>query len=58
MLAAMAVPERGVLILYCGKRHTNLRYTDLAEQIGERGQRGSRLPRGFQKVDGVEVQTR
>jgi topoisomerase-4 subunit A len=38
-----------------GKRHIKLKAADLEHYIGERGRRGSKLPRGFQKVDGVEV---
>ncbi len=57
MIAAVSVPAGGVLTLYCGKRHMNLRYADLAAQLSERGKRGGRLPRGFQNVDRVEVET-
>jgi hypothetical protein len=32
-----------------------LSYRELAEYRGERGQRGGVLPRGWRKVDGVEV---
>lgn len=58
MIAALSIPEGGVLTLYCGKRHMNLRYSDLLAQLGERGRRGNRLPRGFQNVDRAEVETK
>jgi len=58
MVAALSVPEGGVLTLYCGKRHMNLRYSDLLAQLSERGKRGTRLPRGFQNVDRAEVETK
>jgi len=44
-----------LLTLYSGKRHITLRATDLEHYRGERGRRGNKLPRGFQKVDRVEV---
>ncbi|GAB4357061.1 MAG: DNA topoisomerase IV subunit A [Gammaproteobacteria bacterium] len=56
MVAAASVPERGVLVLHCGKRYMNLKYSDLLAQSSERGRRGERLPRGFQNVDRVEVE--
>jgi topoisomerase-4 subunit A len=43
------------LTLCSGKRHVTLKPTDLDHYRGERGRRGNKLPRGFQKVDGVEV---
>jgi len=57
MVAAASVPEKGVLKIYCGKRHMSLRHNDLLAQVSDRGKRGERLPRGFQSVDGVEVET-
>jgi topoisomerase IV subunit A len=44
------------LVLYSGKRHLTLGMNDLEHYRGERGRRGNKLPRGFQKVDMVEVQ--
>ncbi len=55
MVALASVPEKGKLTVYAGKRHTTLRRQELEEYWSERGKRGARLPRGFQKVDGVEV---
>ncbi|MCB1614553.1 MAG: DNA topoisomerase IV subunit A [Pseudomonadales bacterium] len=45
-----------MLVVYAGKRHLGLKKSDLEHYIGERGRRGNKLPRGFQKVDSVEVQ--
>jgi len=50
------VPEKGKLTVYAGKRHTTLRRQELEEYWSERGKRGARLPRGFQKVDDVGVE--
>jgi len=55
MAALASVPAKGKLTVYAGKRHTTLRRQDLEAYWSERGKRGSRLPRGFQKVDGVSV---
>jgi topoisomerase IV subunit A len=38
-----------------GKRHINLKFDDLQHYRGERARRGLKLPRGFQKVDKVEL---
>jgi topoisomerase IV subunit A len=44
-----------LLTLFSGKRHITLKMSDLEHYKGERGRRGNKLPRGFQKVDAVEV---
>jgi topoisomerase-4 subunit A len=46
------------LVLHSGKRFIRLGKDDREHYRGERGRRGSMLPRGFQKVDLVEVQNR
>ncbi len=46
-----SVPEGEKLTLYCGQRHTTLKGSDLKHYHGERGRRGNKLPRGFQRVD-------
>jgi len=55
MVALASVPEKGKLTVYAGKRHTTLRRQELEEYWSERGKRGHRLPRGFQKVDSIDV---
>jgi topoisomerase-4 subunit A len=52
---AIMDPEK-TLILSSGKRFIRLSYQELEPYRGERGRRGSKLPRGFQKVDKVEVE--
>ncbi|BAO44127.1 DNA topoisomerase IV subunit A [Thiolapillus brandeum] len=51
----LVVPEGGKVRLISGKRHLNLKAADLNAYEGERGRRGNKLPRGFQKVDGLEL---
>jgi topoisomerase-4 subunit A len=55
LLAIAAVAPGQSLRVLSGERHMNIAYKDLADYRGERGQRGAVLPRGWRKVDGVEV---
>ncbi|OEY65259.1 DNA topoisomerase IV subunit A [Marinobacter sp. X15-166B] len=43
------------LEIQAGKRKMGLQFKDLDHYLGERGRRGHKLPRGLQRVDGVEV---
>ncbi len=56
VVAVASVPVRGKLTAFSGKRHITLRPSDLDHYQGERGRRGSKLPRGFQRVDRVIVE--
>ena len=58
VVAMTIVPEKATLIVYSGQRHLNLKAKELAAYEGERGRRGNKLPRGFQRVDRVEVEER
>ncbi len=49
------VPAGESLTILSGKRHLTLRAKDLEHYAGERGRRGAKLPRGFQRVDGVQA---
>ncbi len=55
LVAVAVVPEGARVKLLSGKRHLNLKAADLNAYEGERGKRGKLLPRGFQRVDGLEV---
>ncbi|MCH4563389.1 DNA topoisomerase IV subunit A [Halomonas sp. EGI 63088] len=48
------LPAGGALVVHAGKRHLTLKAADLDYYRGERGRRGSKLPRGLQKVDRLE----
>nr|WP_314479288.1 DNA topoisomerase IV subunit A [uncultured Pseudomonas sp.] len=50
------VAEGATLVLQAGKRTLSLKADDLEHYKGERGRRGSKLPRGFQRVDGLQVE--
>ncbi|MGB5427252.1 MAG: DNA topoisomerase IV subunit A [Gammaproteobacteria bacterium] len=44
------------LTVYAGKKHKTMRAVEVDEFAGERGRRGRKLPRGYQKVDGLRVE--
>ena len=48
--------EVDTLVVQSGKRTLNLKIGDLEHYRGERARRGMKLPRGFQKVDGVMLE--
>ncbi|EPC01296.1 DNA topoisomerase IV subunit A [Litchfieldella anticariensis FP35 = DSM 16096] len=51
----VVLPVGASLVVHAGKRKLTLKPSDLDYYRGERGRRGSKLPRGFQKVDKLEV---
>ncbi len=58
-MVAMAVMQpQDQLVVHSGKRYLNMKLSDLEHYQGERGRRGHKLPRGFQRVDRVEVVTK
>ena len=56
MVACALVTQTSELLVHSGKRYLRLKASDLVHYRGERGRRGNKLPRGFQKVDSLEVQ--
>jgi topoisomerase-4 subunit A len=56
LIAITSVPEKATLIVQSGKRHLKLKGAELDEYTGERGRRGRKLPRGFQKVNALSVE--
>ncbi|MFO1377712.1 MAG: DNA topoisomerase IV subunit A [Steroidobacteraceae bacterium] len=56
MVAAAVVGAAQKLIVCSGERRMTLAVRDLGEYRGERGQRGGLLPRGWRKVDRLEVE--
>lgn len=55
VVAVTCIQDGEPLAIYSGQRHKTMRPAEVDEYAGERGQRGSKLPRGFQKVDRIEV---
>ncbi|MBH3439134.1 DNA topoisomerase IV subunit A [Pseudomonas luteola] len=56
MVGFAIVPPGGQLVLQAGKRTLSLKGDDLEHYRGERGRRGNKLPRGFQRVDALDVE--
>lgn len=55
-VAGIAVlSKKSKLKIYSGKRHVTLTSNDLVHYISERGRRGRKLPRGYQRVDSLEA---
>ncbi|MET0089230.1 MAG: DNA topoisomerase IV subunit A [Candidatus Thiodiazotropha sp.] len=55
LVVLAVVPQGASLTAHAGKRYIVLKPSDLDSYQGERGRRGAKLPRGFQRVDRVEV---
>jgi topoisomerase-4 subunit A len=55
VIAVALIKESGTLRVHAGKRYVNMKFNELDHYRGERGRRGHKLPRGFQKVDRIEV---
>lgn len=56
VVAATVVPAGQGVTLFSGKRHITLKAGDLEHYAGERGRRGNKLPRGFQRVDSMGLE--
>jgi topoisomerase-4 subunit A len=56
VIAVIALPENGQLKVLSGKRHITLKPADIEHYSGSRANRGTALPRGFQRVDGMECE--
>ena len=56
LVTVQVITEVQSLVILAGKRHLSLKFSELEHYRGERGRRGNKLPRGFQKVDGMRVE--
>lgn len=56
VVAVQVFTAQDTLVIHSGKRHQSFRSADLEHYRGERGRRGNKLPRGFQKVDSMLVE--
>ena len=54
VVAVLSMPENCALKVVSGKRFLTLKTADIEHYTGSRAKRGSALPRGFQRVDGLE----
>lgn len=57
VVGVAVIYESDRLLVVAGQRHLSLKRKDLEHYLGERARRGRKLPRGFQKVDGLEVES-
>jgi len=55
VLQVISLPTGRGLKVLAGKRHLTLTAADLVIYDGARARRGSPLPRGFQRVDRIEI---
>lgn len=55
VLDILLVPKGESISVLAGKRHLKFGPSDLEHYRGERGRRGNKLPRGFQRVDGLQL---
>jgi topoisomerase IV subunit A len=55
LVALVAITAEQSIKIWAGKRHLAMRLKDMEHYLGERGRRGHKLPRGFQRIDSVEV---
>jgi len=55
MIGAVVLVKGESLRIFSGKRYLNLSFNELEHYHGERGRRGNKLPRGFQKVDAIAL---
>ncbi len=56
VVAVAAVSPGNTLLVRSGARTMNLSFKDLDAYLGARATRGHLLPRGWQKVDGLDVE--
>jgi len=56
VVAVQVLREQDALLVHAGKQHKSMKFSDLEHYVGERGRRGNKLPRGYQKVDRMEVE--
>lgn len=56
VVAVQVLTEADLLVVSAGKRYLKLKFSELEHYRGERGRRGNKLPRGFQKVDSMQIE--
>jgi len=56
VVAVQVLGEKDALVVHAGKRHLTLKFSELEHYRGERGRRGKKWPRGFQKIKLSQVE--
>ena len=54
VVGVVAIGDNESLVIHAGKRHLTLKPAELEHYRGERGRRGNKLPRGFQRAERLE----
>ncbi len=57
VVAAEVLPAGGTLVIHSGRRFKGMGPSEWGGYEADRGRRGHKLPRGYQKVDRLEVQS-
>jgi topoisomerase-4 subunit A len=57
VVAVVSLAEDAKLLVHAGKKYKVLQGEELKEYLGERGRRGKLLPKGYQNVSRLEVQS-
>ncbi len=52
------ISAEDAVTLHAGKRKLTLKVADIEHYRGERGRRGNKLPRGLQRVDRIEIESK
>jgi topoisomerase-4 subunit A len=55
VVAMLALPVNSSLVIVAGKRQLTLKANDIVHYSGSRANRGLYLPKGFQRVDGLQI---
>ena len=50
------VAKGDIATVHCGKKHKNMKMSELQDYAAERGRRGKKLARGYQAVDRLEIE--
>ena len=58
LVGVALLAEGDDLVVFAGQRHRRFKQSELENYLGERAQRGRKLPRGFQKVDQLAAEAR
>ncbi|MEM1435902.1 MAG: DNA topoisomerase IV subunit A [Pseudomonadota bacterium] len=58
LVGVALLAEGDALVVYAGQRHRRFKQSELDNYMGDRAQRGRKLPRGFQKVDQLAAESR
>lgn len=56
VVAIACFAEEDTLMVHAGRQHLKLKPADIEHYRGERGRRGNKLPRGYQRVDSLDVE--